>query len=171
MINFRLADSLPSAVVQKWQAELAGDTFNETDRTRELRRRIDTYLDAGHGACWLQRPEIAELIQHALLYFDAARYCLLAWCIMPNHVHVLIETKSGYPLAEVLQCWKSYTSSEANKMLGRRGNFWQREYLDRFIRNAEHYSAVISYIEENPVVGGLVKLKTDWPWSSARYRL
>ena len=53
---------------------------------------------------------------------------------------------------------------------GRMGDFWQREYLDRYVRNAEHYQAVIAYIEENPVKAELAKLKTDWPWSSARFR-
>ena len=90
---------------------------------------------------------------------------------MPNHVHVLIETKEGFPLAEVLHSWKSYTSHEANKLLRRAGEFWQREYLDRYVRNAEHFEKVLAYIEENPVKEGLAKLKTAWSWSSARFRM
>ncbi len=90
---------------------------------------------------------------------------------MPNHVHVLIETKEGFPLAEVLHSWKSYTSHEANKLLRRAGEFWQREYLDRYVRNAEHFEKVLAYIEEKPVKAGLAKLKTAWSWSSARFRM
>ena len=89
---------------------------------------------------------------------------------MPNHVHALIETREGFPLAEVMHSWKSFTSHQANDLLKRSGEFWQREYLDRFVRNAEHYQKVVDYIEENPVKAGLVKLKTDWPWSSAKFR-
>jgi REP element-mobilizing transposase RayT len=89
---------------------------------------------------------------------------------MPNHVHALIETREGFPMADVLHSWKSYTSSRATKWLGRRGEFWQREYLDRFIRNAEHYEAVVAYIEENPVKAFLAKVKADWPRSSAQFR-
>jgi REP element-mobilizing transposase RayT len=89
---------------------------------------------------------------------------------MPNHVHALIETRDGFPLADVLHSWKSFTSKKANRLLGRTGEFWQREYLDRYVRDAGHYAAVIAYIEENPVKAGLAKLKTDWPWSSARFR-
>ena len=94
----------------------------------------------------------------------------------------------------VLHSWKSFTSHEAGKILrgaaggtpalpggdrqhlaGRErwrpaGQFWQREYLDRYVRNAEHYANVLAYIEENPVKAGLAKIKTDWPWSSARFR-
>jgi REP element-mobilizing transposase RayT len=74
-------------------------------------------------------------------------------------------------LADVLHPWKSFTSHKANKLLRRSGEFWQREYLDRYVRNAEHYEKVVAYIEENPVKAGLVKLKADWPWSSAKFRI
>jgi REP element-mobilizing transposase RayT len=161
---------------------------NEVERMRavELRRRIEEYLDAGHGACWLRLPEIAALVEGALLHFDTQRYLLLAWCVMPNHVHALIETRESWPLDGVLHSWKSFTSHEAGKILrgaaggtpvlpgSKRqrpaGEFWQREYLDRYVRNAEHYANVLAYIEENPVKAGLAKIKTDWPWSSARFR-
>ena len=142
----------------------------EKQRQIELRRRVEEYLDAGHGACWLRRPDMAALVEGALRHSDGERYRLLAWCVMPNHVHALIETREGFPLADVLHSWKSFTSKEANKMVGRTGAFWQREYLDRYVRNAEHYQAVVAYIEENPVKAGLTKVKMDWPWSSARFR-
>jgi putative DNA methylase len=142
----------------------------EQQRQTELRRRVEEYLDAGHGECWLRRPAVATLVEDALRHFDGERYRLLAWCVMPNHVHALIETRDGFPLADVLHSWKSFTSKKANRLLGRTGEFWQREYLDRYVRDAGHYAAVIAYIEENPVKAGLAKLKTDWPWSSARFR-
>ncbi|HEX7619261.1 MAG TPA: hypothetical protein VF480_11155 [Verrucomicrobiae bacterium] len=79
--------------------------------------------------------------------------------------------REGFPLADMLHSWKSFRSHEANRLLQRSGAFWQREYLDRFVRNAEHYENVVAYIEENPVKAGLGKIKTDWPWSSARFRV
>jgi REP element-mobilizing transposase RayT len=168
-VNFRLGDSLPLTVIEKWKAELALQSGNDHDV--QLRHRIEEYLDAGHGECWLRRPDIARVVEGALFHFDGQRYRLLAWCIMPNHVHALIETREGFPLADVLHSWKSYTSHEANKLLQLSGAFWQREYLDRFVRNAEHYENVVAYIEENPVKAGLAKIKTEWPWSSARFRV
>ena len=168
-VNFRLGDSLPAAVVERWRTELALQPKNKGDL--RLRCRIEEYLDAGHGACWLRRPEIANLVEGALLHFDRERYRLLAWCVMPNHVHALCEMSEGFPLADVLQAWKSFTSHEANRILDRCGKFWDREFFDRYIRNVEHFEAAIAYIEENPVKAGLAKVKTDWPWSSARFRL
>ena len=207
-VNFRLGDSLPQSVLQKWKQEFGFDLKQtghfsgappsrrrvdmknlpretrrrdasaprpEADSQRgrevELGRRIEEYLDAGHGECWLRRTDIARVVEGALFHFDGQRYRLLAWCIMPNHVHALIETRKGFPLADVLHSWKSFTSHEANRLLQRIGAFWQREYLDRFMRNAEHYESVVAYIEENPVKAGLAKIKTDWPWSSARFRV
>lgn len=168
-INFRLADSLPLMVIAKWKAELSAQL--EGKREVELRRRIEEYLDAGHGHCWLREANVASMVQGALLHFDEERYRLLSWCIMPNHVHVLIETRAQYPLAGVLHSWKSFSGHAAVRLLRIRGEFWQREYFDRYVRNAEHYEKVVAYIEENPVKAGLAKIKTDWPWSSAKFRI
>ena len=167
-LNFRLADSLPAAVVERWKMELAGKPDDEI--ARQIYWRGEKYLDAGHGECWLRLPELARVVEDALLHFDGQRYRLLAWCVMPNHVHALIETGAGFPLAEVLHSWKSFTAKAANKILRRHGEFWQREYFDRYIRNAEHYAEAIAYIEENPVRAGLARVKTDWPCSSATVR-
>lgn len=190
-LNFRLGDAMPREVLDRWKNELrlmptagsagvspAGEIPSRRDagapgeqqRQIELRRRVEEYLDAGHGACWLRRPDVAALVEGALRHFDGERYRLLAWCVMPNHVHALIETREGFPLADVLHSWKSFTSRKASHLVGRRGEFWQREYLDRYVRNAEHYQAVVAYIEENPVKAGLAKVKTEWLWSSARFR-
>lgn len=142
----------------------------EVERVRTLRQRIEQYLDAGHGKCWLRQAEIAQLVEGALLIFDGERYRLLAWCVMPNHVHVLVETGKGWSLDTLLHSWKSYTAKEANRLLRRQGEFWEREYMDRFVRNAEHYGAILAYIEENPVKAKLADLKSNWAWSSARFR-
>jgi hypothetical protein len=80
----------------------------------------------------------------------------------------MIETSAGFPVPALIHSWKSYTANEANKLLSRHGEFWQREYHDRYIRHAEHYVEAIRYIEGNPVKAGLVKGPADWPFSSAR---
>lgn len=139
-------------------------------RVIELAKRIARYEDAGHGACWLRDERIARLLEDSLLRFDGRRYHLLAWCVMLNHVHVLIETVEPWPLAGVIHSWKSYTAHEANRVLDRQGEFWQREYHDRYIRNSEHHLAAVRYIERNPVKAGLVERPDEWLWSSAKFR-
>ncbi len=164
-ITFRLADSLPQEALDEMARELAAHA--ETQRQTERERRIATYLDAGHGACWLKDPRVAALVENALLHFDGQRYRLLAWCVMPNHVHALVETKDGFPLSEIVHSWKSFTANEANKILDRKGEFWQREYHDRFIRDDDHYRNAVVYIESNPVKAGLAKSAEAWRYSSA----
>ena len=87
---------------------------------------------------------------------------------MPNHVHVLVEV-GKVPLARLLHSWKAFTALQINRLLGLSGRLWQVEYFDRYIRDVEHFRKALRYIENNPVKAGLVKLATDWQWSSARF--
>lgn len=158
-ITFRLADSLSPDVLER----LAQQALDDVER----RKHIETLLDAGHGECWLKRQQIAQIVENALLHFDGERYRLIAWCIMPNHVHVLIETRAGHPLAEVVHSWKSFTAKAINQCLGRSGEVWQREYFDRYIRDDRHLQAAIDYIESNPVKAKLAQSAESWRFSSA----
>ncbi len=122
------------------------------------------------GSCVLARPEVAELIQHALRHFHGQRYYLSAWCVMPNHVHAVVTPNDGWELSVILHSWKSFTAHRANKVLKRRGTFWERESFDHLIRTFEHFEAFIHYIENNPVEAHLCQAPEDWAWSSARLR-
>lgn len=111
----------------------------------------------------MKNDEVAQIIQDNLLHFNGERYWVHNWCIMPNHVHILIEVKEGWTLSTIMHGWRSYTAKAANKVLGRTGQFWKEEYFDRFIRDEEHYWNVMSYIDSNPVKAGL----EDWKWCRA----
>lgn len=165
-ITYRLADSLPKSVLEKWQKELEDDEISEVD----YRRRIEKYLDQGHGECYLKNPKVAEIIEENLLHFNDKKYKLYAWVIMPNHVHLLLIPKEGYSLSEIVHTAKSYTANEANKTLNRTGRFWFPEPFDRFIRNYEHFENTFTYIENNPVKAGLCENAGDWRFSSAYWR-
>ena len=82
-------------------------------------------------------------------------------------MHVLVETFADHALAEVVNSWKTFTAREANRILGRQGQFWYREYFDRAIRDEEHLDAAVHYIHDNPVKAGLVAAPEEWPYSSA----
>lgn len=168
-LTFRLHDSIPADVIERWKQEL-GYRENATADSQEairLRHRLETYANAGHGACYLRNPRIAEIVQNALLHFNGERYLLYAWCIMPNHVHILLETCCGQKLRSIVHSWKSFTANQANKLLQRKGDFWMPDYFYRRIRNAEHYAVALAYIHNNPVKAGLVQTPEEWPWSSA----
>src|SRR5882757_8732337 len=90
-VTFRLADSLPQARIEALRS--MPDEVLQFDRE----------LDAGLGECWLRKPEIAALTQQSLLHFDGQYYRLLAWCIMPNHVHVVTEPMEGHSLSIIVK--------------------------------------------------------------------
>jgi REP element-mobilizing transposase RayT len=161
-ITYRLHDALPVEVVEalkqddRWQDDTA------------KRQQLETLLDAGYGACYLREEQIATLVEENWKHFDNQRYRLLAWVVMPNHVHVLIKILEGFPLDQIIKSWKSYTALEANKRLNRNGRFWYPDYFDRFIRDQNHFGAVVRYIHNNPVKAGLVDSPELWPFSSAK---
>jgi len=170
-VVFRLADSLPQAVVMAWREERAALVAEQSakgtltpaheERLRALfAEKIECQLDAGHGACWLRRPEIASLVADALRYFDGERHLLAAWCVMPNHVHAVVRPLAPQTLPDVIQSWKGYSARAANRLLGRSGAFWQAEPYDHVIRDAADFAHAVRYVWENPTKAGL----RDWPW-------
>ncbi len=165
-ISYRLYDSVPQKVIEAWKEELKVTemTMSNDPRVEILRKRIDKYEDAGYGQCFLQDPRIASMIQENLFHFNGVRYNVLNWCIMPNHVHVLIEVKEGWTLSTIMHGWRSYTAHQANIILGRTGDFWMDEYFDRYIRDEKHLETVVNYIDNNPVKAGLVDEAHKWPW-------
>ncbi len=175
-VTFRLHDSLPADVAERWAAERRETLENAKQSGRPLSpaakqrldelhsERVEGYLNAGHGACWLRRPEIARSVADAVLHFDGQRYEMLAWCVMPNHVHVVVRPLPGYQLSAILHSWKSYTAHHANKLLGRTGPFWQRESYDHLVRDEADLVRCVEYAMANPERAGL----SDWPWRGVR---
>lgn len=155
-VTFRLADSLPRRVI----LSLRVDEERKTSDARKPSRKMEEYLDQGVGSCVLGQPAVADIVVAALRKFDGARYHLLAWCIMPNHVHVVLQSALQNSLEKILHSWKSFTSTKINRYLRRRGTLWQREYYDHLIRDGGQLSRAISYTAENPAKAGL----DDWPY-------
>jgi type I restriction enzyme R subunit/putative DNA methylase len=168
-ITFRLADSLPQEKLQQLEEELSA--LSEDERNRQRRIKIEQWLDAGMGCCALQHPSLAEVVENALFHSDGARYRLLAWVVMPNHVHVLIKPMASLP--DIVRSWKGFTGhwameNNAKLGLGILGKgLWMPDYWDRYIRSEEHYLNTIDYIHSNPVKAGLCASAEVWRWSSA----
>ncbi len=175
-VTFHLADSLPAEVLEQWRMERDRIVQNAEAQRRELTSheqkelirlysdKVESYLNAGHGQCYLREAKIAEIVTKALNHFDGERYDLIAWAIMPNHVHAVLRPYQGFELAGLLHSWKSYTANKANELLGRSGLFWQSEYYDHLIRDQEDFVHQVNYVLSNPVKAGLA----DWPWVGAK---
>jgi putative transposase len=181
-VTFRLADSMPGARRGEWEYLFA------IEDVREKRTKLEEYLDRGLGACCLRDVRVAQIVEDALLYFHDDRYEMLAWCVMPNHVHLLVHIWR-MPLWKLVRSWKKYVATHAESILLERrpparrelgenpcapawktALQWQREYWDTFMRNEEQEKTGVHYIEKNPVRAMLCRTPNEWPVSSARFR-
>lgn len=146
-----------------------------------LQRRAEDSADAD-AICHLSEPgtpsarsvelggDSGRAVEQALLHFHGQRYGLYAWCVMPDHVHVVFHPLGAERLARIVHSWKSFTANAINRMLGRRGPVWERECFDHLVRSGPALARFVEYTEVNPVAAGLCREPWEWPLSSARYR-
>lgn len=167
-LTFNLHDAVPRVVRRRIEEE-ADAHIEQIRRTRgslapsdlqavrdRVRKRLDGALDAGHGAAYLHDPSVAEAVCNALAHFDEQRYTLLAWCVMPTHVHVVATLADSTD--RVIHSWKTYSARAANQILKRSGPFWQAGYHDRCIRDSRELANTVAYVANNPAAAGLF----DW---------
>ena len=170
-VTFRLADSMPREVVERWHDEIESwlKEHNLADRTvedvlnrgdideslkNELRqfknRKWHGHLDDCHGACVFRALETRKLVEDSLLHFESERYDLERFVIMPNHVHLLIQMRHGFLLRKQLTETMRYTARKVNALLMQEGKFWQSEPFDHVVRSEAQFEYLQRYISENP---------------------
>lgn len=183
-ITFRLAGSLPASIVYSLKAKyekLTNDRDGENQEEKELRlsklrksyfKEFDDQLDKkGSGPTYLNNSEIAACIKNELEKYNGDYYDLQAYCIMPNHVHLLLDTSiQEYSLAspirldKILKRLKGSSAIKANRLLERTGSFWQKESYDHLVRNQTEWHRIYGYILNNPYKAGLVENFSNWPY-------
>jgi len=112
------------------------------------------------------RAYLALLTEHA----HAAGVGVWAWCLMPNHVHLMLTPPNQDALRACLADAHRRYSSMINLREGWRGYLWQGRFAS-FPMDERHVMACARYIELNPIRARLAKRPQDWPWSSARAHL
>lgn len=186
-VTFRLYNSLPLAVIEALRQEVeilekAFMNLSVPERQRqayEARKKMFAKWDAAldqeqQTERWLQRDDIAKIVANAMHYLDGKKYNLTAYCIMPNHVHIVFEPllekpEQYYSLSNIMQSLKGYTAWQANQILGRKGAFWQDESYDHVVRNEQELQRIVEYVLMNPVKAGLVRQPEDWKWSYYKF--
>lgn len=184
-VSFRQADSLPTAVLNRYRETRdlilekieiltkLDSSRSQLDNLSSLREElnhletsvIEPALNQGYGSCLFNNNQNAELLANALKHFDGTRYDLLVWCIMPNHVHVILKLAKGEDLDKILHSWKSFTSHEINKLNGTSGPIWQKESYDHLIRDGKDFRNQIDYVLNNPTKAGF----SNWQWTGCAY--
>jgi putative transposase len=189
-VTFRLAGSIPRSVVEHLSQEAERrqgglDTMSDPQErprwsyieSNRLFGKWDAVLDeAKTRPAWMGNPEVARLVVGALHDHDGREYDLVAFCIMPNHVHVVFvplpkDDGTYHSLSSIMRALKGHTARQANSALGRSGTFWQHENYDHVVRDEAELSRIIAYVLENPVRAGLVGSRGEWEWSYSRYEL
>ncbi len=92
---------------------------------------------------------------------------ILAWVIMPDHLHAVIEL-GDYSLSDTVHRFKRNLSSICYRQ-NRRGRIWQHRFWDHIIRDQTDLNRHIDYIHFNPVKHGLADKPIDWKWSSIHW--
>lgn len=170
-ITWRTWDSMPKDVVKKWYdnrddwlrrhgilPQPSGTSVGLSKLSMEKQRefhstfsaRWERSLDDCHGSCALRQPAASRIVGDSLLYFDNARYTMTDFVVMPNHVHLLAAFDEGERILSQCESWKHFTAVKLNKLLGRKGHFWEVEAFDHLVRSEEQWRYLRDYIASNP---------------------
>jgi putative transposase len=182
-IAFRLADSLPEEILEnlKQERELKNLRTDSLAKRNAIEakyfNRFDEWLDrCAYGPHWLEQTNIANIVAEKIQFMARDSYLLLAYCIMPNHVHSLIRSldkartehygkTAKYPVTDTLRLLKGSTARYCNQELDRNGSFWQHESYDHSVSDEIELERIIRYILDNPVKAGLVDDWKKWPFT------
>lgn len=185
-VTFRLHDSLPLSFLKKMTIELeakvheirSSDSPNFKEeiyrQQKKFFQKYDEALDEIYNNVdYLKNKKVAQVVANKMHKYDGKLYKLLSYCIMPNHVHLVVDlsvqlenldvvdvnNENYVQLDRIMQLIKGGSSYEINKILGRKGTFWQKESYDHYVRNTKELGNIIRYVEMNPVKA---KLVLDW---------
>lgn len=133
-------------------------------------KAYDDLLDAERNPkIDLSKSENRSVLINALQFWEGKKLKNHAFCIMPNHVHWVVELletdTEGNPvyLEDILYSVKRFSATQINKNENRRGALWQKESFETTIRDEKHLYYAVEYTLNNPVNAGFVKRWNDWP--------
>jgi REP element-mobilizing transposase RayT len=140
-----------------WDHEKFKTQFIEYDKALDLGNHCENYL---------KQNAFADICKNTIHYPDGKDYKLISYCIMPNHIHLIFDLlPENKGIGKIMQSVKGISAKQCNLLLGRKGNFWQDESYDRWIRDDKELFYFIRYILLNPVNAGLVKDWKEWEYT------
>ncbi len=160
-ITYRLFGSISKAQLEKLQEKFRNDL---PDEKKKIFKHYDSLLDKTYGNIkYLAIPEIANACKESIMFFDKKDIEVICYCIMPNHVHLVFSLlNKNKSITDLLKSIKRYSARKANEILNTKGQFWQKESFDRWIRDEKELYNVIKYVLLNPVKAGLVEEYQNW---------
>lgn len=171
-ITFRLKDSLPFPKILelKSSAEFNSAPQSKTEKYEKDKKffaKYDELLNKGNfGKCYLRKDKVAEIVASTIQFLNEKDYNLIAYCIMPNHVHLVFTLREqSRSVDKIMQSIKRYSAQQINKLLKRTGSLWQAESYDHVVRDENELYRIIGYVINNPVKAGLVEDWKEWKYT------
>jgi putative transposase len=124
-------------------------------------RRQQTFFDDGDYSAYL------DILAERL---PKAGVDVWAYCLMPNHVHLILVPHFDNGLTRLLRDTHATYARRINQMHGWQGHLWQ-ERFHSFVMDEDHLLAAVRYVELNPVRAELCERPDEWPWSSVHFHL
>ncbi|MBN8822145.1 MULTISPECIES: transposase [unclassified Spirosoma] len=184
-ITYRLHGTLPHHILTELlaahehflarQIEQSPDVAVDSIRKRwdgKYFLSIDSYLDKAEQETYsLINEPTADIIKESIHFRDGEQFDLHAYCLMPNHVHLLVtHTRQDVPFYRVIGSMKANSAKKINAHLNRKNRpFWHSESYDHVVRNSKSFDRIVAYIMTNPVKAGFVSRWQDWSHSYCKY--
>jgi len=124
--------------------------------TTTVRNRRQAFSDPDAATCCLSA--LREVATKLNVEIDT-------YCLMPDHVHLLVMACEGIDVAEFMYRFKQASGFECNRQLAWRGPFWQASYYDHVVRRSEDIESVRAYVLANPVRAGIVENPEEYPFA------
>lgn len=174
-VTLRVAGSMPQEVQNRLEEErktlesieASSEAFAQYQRM--VFRTCEKYLDSGYGNCPFEDEAIAKCMELEILgSCEKDKWHVDQFCIMPNHVHLLVSPidDAGLSLKDFIKRLKGRSSFSINKLLSRKGRFWQVDWFDRWVRSEAELRRIRDYIRENPKKAGLPEKYSKQPYMS-----
>lgn len=107
------------------------------------------------------------LLKH---YKRKYKFNLYAWCLMPNHVHLILEVTKPKELARIMQGLNIAYTRWFNRKYGKVGHLWQGRFKSLVIQKDNYVLDCINYVEMNPLRARITQTPLEYPWSSYKAR-
>ena len=114
-----------------------------------------------------QDPRLCRILLVAIEYHKTIfNYSVYGYCLMPDHVHIILHPKGKFTLSYIMQMIKGSFARKINKLNGKERSLWQRRFYDEAIRSEKQLLTQLEYMHLNPVSAGLVNKAADYRFSS-----
>jgi putative transposase len=123
----------------------------------------------GHNGdvCFIRESDYLLYLLHLRELSERHRCAVHAYCLMTNHVHLLLTPETERGCANLMRDLGQRYVQYFNRTYGRKGTLWQGRYWANIAQSARYVIGCYRYIERNPVVAHMVRAAPDYPWSSA----